>query len=257
MIWSLQSEDSKRPSFIFGTFHLGFTGQDLFVQALKPFIETCTSFYGETNLTELTQSFRMPKSKLKFSEYFTPSQISRIRRQSNSFRLIPMNVLMSIHPMASISVITSNILGNPHQGLDYILWSWAEKNCLAMNGIESVDEQAQYFSEIPEEVHWKQLKSILFNLTGYRQKIEQLTNLYRKQAVHQLYQNTRKDLGTMRQLMINKRNPIMIERIANLLQNSDDPLFICLGAAHLSGIHGILHGLKLRNHIVKPVDLFR
>ena len=218
-------------------------------------ISDCASFYAETNLDELSDTFRMPNTVLSFDDYFTHKQAERIKRQCQSFQLIPFQMLRQLHPMAAITMTTASILDHKMPGLDHGLWSIAKNEQLNLGGIETVDEQRRYFQEIPESMHWKQLKTLLFNLTGYRKKIEKLRAAYSAQKIHELYRITREDLGTMRHLMINRRNPVMIERIHKILCESKDPTFFCLGAAHLSGIHGIIHGLKLKSIVVKPIKL--
>jgi uncharacterized protein YbaP (TraB family) len=68
---------------------------------------------------------------------------------------------------------------------------------------------------------------------------------------------TRRDLGQMRRLMINERNPEMAEKIHNHIMNKPDKsALFTFGAGHLSGERGVITLLKQMGLKVSSYRIF-
>ena len=123
-----------------------------------------------------------------------------------------------------------------------------EKEC---TGIETFAEQLVVLNKIPMAYQVKSLLKIGKNINQFRKGLKQMFTVYETRDVQKIHKIAKKGAGSMRKLMLYRRNQIMADRIFEKIYKKS--IFCAIGAGHLGGKQGVLRLLKLKGFTVKPV----
>jgi len=135
--------------------------------------------------------------------------------------------------------------------LDRYLYEHAKAQGKILTGVETFAEQMEIMEKIPLEEQAKILYQTVKDFKNYRKQLKKLTQLYQSGDFQQLNKSARKGLGSLRKLLVDDRNYIMADRIAEMTARQST--FIAIGAGHLGGKNGVLRLLKLKNMKLKPI----
>lgn len=126
--------------------------------------------------------------------------------------------------------------------LDMALQITAKNNGIPVSGLESYQEQFQYYQYLVKETDEKALLKLSKNIEKTIKLLKQMSTYYANNDITRLHRMSRKQLGKFRQIMLNHRNQLMAQRILNF--DFSHRHFIAIGAAHLWGGKGVLRYLK-------------
>lgn len=126
--------------------------------------------------------------------------------------------------------------------LDMELQITAKNNGITVSGLESYQEQLQYYHYLIKETNEKELLNLSKNFKKTIKLLKQMSTYYANNDITRLHRLSRKQLGKFRQMMLNHRNQLMAQRILNF--DFSHRHFIAIGAAHLWGGKGVLRYLK-------------
>ena len=210
-------------------------------------------YFGETDIEALkANSVAATPPVRRFSQSVSPRQYNRYRKALVKATGLDLKHLDVLPPMLILSSVSAALINTSGRSMDELLWNEAKAHSIPCAGLETFEEQLQIFGQIPFEYQASQLKKLLSNLRKGRQSILDLIDLYERQAVHQLYRAGKKTLGPIRHLMLAQRNKIMVDRVFEHTRESNENALFAVGAAHLAGKHGLIHGLKQLGLKVRP-----
>lgn len=133
--------------------------------------------------------------------------------------------------------------------LDLYLWQTAQKKSKQCKALETISEQLNAFSSMPDSLLILMLKDTTFSDSGALD----LVQAYKKQdltAISALIDSQ----SYLQEFMItinDNRNKVMLERLPEILKGPSS--FTAIGAAHLPGKNGLLQGLRKLGYKVEPV----
>ncbi len=207
--------------------------------------EGITAYFGETDITDLSNG-QVPtvQSEYHLMNQMTTRRFKKFRKKLFHFTQIDLMQCQALPPLLVSSLIASRLIDSTGASIDEILWNKAIDLSLPVKGLESYAEQMEIFRKIPLDYQVIQLKQMIGNLSKSRRSLNHLITLYKKESIHALYQQGKKTVGPIRKLMLEDRNKKMVSRILEQMEIAQGPIFVSVGAAHLSGAHGILHGIK-------------
>ena len=225
------------------------------IEQLKPYIDQCATYAGETHVEELQQrSATLPMA----AERLLLSQIGEKRfykAQKILQKTTGLNLqqIQHLRPMLISSLIDQSLL--PQNGrivaLDQYLWQYAKSKDKTLSGIETVEDQIAVFDQLDQKTELKALLSTISNISRHRKNLLKTLDWYEQQDIQQLYRSTQKNLGQWRYLLLKKRNHRMANSIHTLC--TDRSSFCTVGAAHLAGKEGVLRLLKVKGFRVRAV----
>lgn len=251
LLWSL-IPPSGPPSWLFGTMHIRDERVYQFCHSLYPLMLQADGYIGEMNLDHQPDSANLHFYQLK--AFFNPRQYQKIRHQIQKSFGIDLHRYQHLHPLMIISAISHSILQADHSvSLDAHLWAFAREHHLALDGLESGEEQMTLLHAVDPKLLYKQLRSMSARPGQVRRFTDRALKLYLDQDIHALYRLTKSSLFHLREPILYLRNERMIQRITALPE--DKSFFITAGAGHLSGKYGIIRGLRLRGWGVKPIRI--
>lgn len=260
LLWQIDHPAIDRPSFLFGTMHVRDQQAFSYLDTVYSKLQQCEALAAEYDLShqpvpDLTSVMRLPAGNI-LSDFFRPAQYEKLRRILLKAFRVDIRYFQHFTPLLVINLITEQLLQQDQpQALDLQLWQYAGETGKIRMGIETLEEQLAVLQQIPLDHQVKLLRNLGRNVSRFRQSVTASTDLYQDADPHQLYRTVRRSTYGLRQLLLFRRNHIMAERIAVLVQQQ--PTLCAIGAGHLAGKEGVIRLLKLQGFRLTPVQISR
>lgn len=256
LLWTLSDKVSGDfRAHLFGSMHIGNEATSLLVEALSQYVEAAEAFFAEVDLDEPADfSGLFIPGDLSYSNFLSQAKIARANDQLTKSFGVPVPSNTRVLPFFLISQITEAILASEgNTPLDMALWQKAKEKQVSCLGIESRQFQMEILEHYSIDDQFRQLLQIVRKPEKFRKKVNQLSQYYLDQRIHQLYRASRQGLGTFRAHVLTRRNYLMADRIDEIIQS--ERAVIAVGAGHLAGGTGLIHLLKQKGWSVKPEPL--
>jgi uncharacterized protein YbaP (TraB family) len=180
------------------------------------------------------------------------------RAQSLLLRFnVPAEAARSLKPWAAFLTLNQP----PADGglpLDLLLMLRAREYGLPVEGLETLEEQAQAFGAFSDAEQVAMLRDTVCHFELVQAQIRRLVDLYLRRDVAAIIRLTGEYAGSDRELaarmervLIDERNARMVERLQPALRRGG--AFAAVGALHLPGGGGILALLAKRGYAVSPM----
>lgn len=256
LLWKITKEDLSYPSYLFGTMHVRHSKAFQFNDLAEEKIKCCDTFATEFDLAKvdmdaLFEAFALPDNKT-LHDYISPKKFQKIQRILIKTFGVDLNFFILKKPALITNIISDKILSEEGAiALDQYLHEFATAQEKQIVGIETFEEQLEIMQKMPLDKQIQGLIALARNPTKYRQKVLKTADLYQTGNPQHIYKVAKKGAGDLRKILLYKRNHIMTERIAALVNKQS--LFAAIGAGHLAGKQGVLRLLKLQGFTLKPV----
>lgn len=258
LLWRLETPESSRPSFVFGTVHVkapfAFENLDPVLEAIR----SCEAFAAELSLDEATQHVNLSNEILANAENQLLGNLSEKKFQKiRAVILRAVNIDIRQHsylrPMLLMNLLDEAFLppATAPYALDEYLWQLAKQEGKVMLGLETVDSQAEIMNKLAPKEEIAAFLHQVKNIRKSRQSVLKTIRWYQQEDIQKLYRATHHSLGNWRYVLLKKRNHIMADRIAEIAPQQS--VFAAVGAAHLAGKEGVLRLLKLKGFRAIPV----
>jgi uncharacterized protein YbaP (TraB family) len=256
VLFQLTKKDSDIQHYIFGTMHLNNADAYAHVDLALPYIDRSQYYYAEMDIASAENAsmlpyFYFPEGKT-LSSCFKPNhfrKMSGILKKAFDIQLENFEHFIPFFVQTAVSeAILNNQEGLP---LDYYLWQYAKTKDKYMGGVESMEEQIHVLRNIPLSVQVKSLRTLTSNVAVFRHKMNQLSTCYKNADIRRLFVLSKKQLGSLRALMLTDRN----HKMANFIMENtkEESSFFAIGAAHLAGKKGIVNLLKKQGFTCIPL----
>lgn len=226
------------------------------IEQVKDILKSVTALYLETDLSVMQESFVQQvfvlEDNQRISDFFRPHIYSKYKHIIKKSFDVDISMYDAMHPMVLNNAILTSIL-NPDQdvALDHYIWKMANDMELRCGGIETAAEQMAVVKSLKISAQIKSIKDIARSPQAFRKKLYKLMGYYQAEDIHNLYQSSKKGMGSAKKLMLKERNFRMAARIDNLA--AQRTCLFAIGAGHLSGNNGVLSLLKSKGLTVHPV----
>jgi uncharacterized protein YbaP (TraB family) len=259
LLWRIKvSPGSTHFIFLFGTMHSGSRDAVHFAAAVKPFINLCTTYYGETDLDNSIITSISSKSVSGWhglKSTINPPSYQKARRILLNRCQLDLDHVETMPPMILNTLLGEYLMPkSDHQALDLILWKHASSLGLKVNGLESALEQKNIYKKIPLSFQIQQLKWSIKHISSSTQLLTRLGKAYFNQDLDRLLKLSRSALGPVRSVLLKDRNKVMASRILDILRKGEHG-FVAVGAAHLPGLNGVLRLIRLQGGSIEPVKI--
>lgn len=258
LLWEISGNGLKKPSFLFGTMHIGDDRVYDFGDSLMSKFNTCEAFAGEMVLNQ-NMMFEMLKhmnmaGDTTLSDLLSESEYKFVKKHIDSkmgFMAMMADRLKPIFTSVMLSEQKNQTSGR-RIPIDLHFQQIAKEKNMGVLGLETFEEQIQAFNGIPLKVQAKMLFDALKNNDKDKNEMENLINLYHSQNIDSLYRLTNSQLSNDVNLqLLTIRNIKMAGRADKLMQKK--ALFIGIGAAHLAGKEGVISLLKQKGYKLRPI----
>ena len=242
-------------SYIIGTMHIrderAFQFEQIFLQKITACEVFATEFdLDDTQVVSVTQALMLPLG-ISLQSLMPPKLYKRINdvvKKQTGMDLMPFNFMK---PIAVTNFLSEFVLSKDRMlSLDETLWQFAKEQRKILRGIETFNEQLDILEKMSIDDQIKGLKDVVRNFPKFRKQLLNMTKLYEKADIAQLYKVAKQTAKGGRKILLYDRNTLMADRIAEF--SEQNTICVAIGAGHLAGKKGVLHLLKQKGFVVKP-----
>ncbi len=260
LVWQFYSptSDSETPpkiSYMIGTMHIRDERAFQFEQIFFNKIMSCDVFATEFDLDDtqavsVASALMLPlgSSLQSLIHHKLYKRINDVLRKQTGMDLMQFNYMK---PIAVTNFLSEFVLSNDRMlSLDETLWQFAKSHQKILRGIETFGEQLEILEKMAIDDQIKGLKDVIRNFPKFRKQLLNMTKLYEKADIAQLYKIAKQTAKGGQKILLYDRNALMVDRIAEL--SEQNTICVAVGAGHLAGKKGVLHLLKQKGFVVKP-----
>ena len=256
LVWAVYTEGvAEATSYIVGTMHVRDERAFTFDASFYEKILACEVFATEFALDDAKESDVNESMYLQEGQslkLLIPNKLYNALNQLLAKRVgMELSNFNHFKPIMITNLLTENILSNDRMfSLDETLWNFAKENGKILRGIETFEEQILVLKSMSLDDQIKGLKDLTKNFSQFRKQLIQMTKLYEKADITELYKAAKRSSKGGRKLLLYDRNVVMADRIEEMMKRNS--VCAAIGAGHLAGKKGVLKLLKDKGFKVKP-----
>ena len=270
VLYKVEGNGLKAPSYIFGTHHLAPISVIEEFGALEPYNST-QQVVGEIDMTQdqmamqlQMQPHMMAPADSTLSKVISPEDFKVISEEFKNWAPMPgmtLEMLDMLKPMAvnSMVAVTMATKSMPEFNAAEQLDSWFQISGKAAGKkivpLETAEQQAVLlFDKTPISIQAEALVEMLKDPKKAMESTEQLTNAYMTQDLAKMLELSEADdeHPEFMEAILDNRNADWLTKLPAIF--AEGPTFVAVGALHLAGDKGILEGLRKLGYSVTPVS---
>ena len=259
LLWQISGKDLKKPSYIFGTFHLLCKDDINISEQLKSALASSEKIYMELDLddptTMLSAMLYMNMKDKKLKDLYTEAEYKRIENYFTDTLHTPLMMFQKMKPYFLVAFLYPKMMSCKNaSGVEEELIKLAKQNKKEVLGLETMQFQASIFDSIPYEWQAKELLKNIDSFETNKKQFDVLINDYKNQRLSNMEKLLAKsEFGSEKyeEILLTKRNINWVEQLKNIMPREN--VFVAVGAGHLTGKNGLLSLLKKEGYTVEPL----
>lgn len=261
MLWKIERDDLKHPTYMLGTMHLINKEYFHFPDKLKNLItgsqQLIMELDGLPDQAAAMEMMKLPDS-LSLSDYFTTEEMDLVYR----FALDEMKMTKEMFdltfgkmkPFIILQLITQKQFEGETESFELTLMSLAKEHKIKTLGLETIAQQIGFFDIIPAKEFGNIIKSYFENADSLKEQTIIMQQIYRSGDLDSLARymvESSPELMEFEEILLTGRNSNWVPQIINFI--FEKPSFIAVGAAHLAGENGLIELLRKEGFTVTPI----
>ena len=270
VLYKIEGNGLKQPSYIFGTHHLAPTSIIETFGAEKPF-ESATIVVGEIDMTQnpmemqmAMQPHMMAPADSTLTKVLPADKMPELNESFKKWAPMPGMELSMLDPMKPMVVTTMVTVGitakevpdyDPNEQLD----SWFQKTGATQDkkivALETAEQQAALlFDFTPISLQAEALVELLTEPEKSVENAKTLTKAYMEQDLDAMMKLSQQDdeHPEFMEALLDKRNADWLTKLPAIF--NEGSTFVAVGALHLPGEKGVLEGLRKLGYTVTPLS---
>jgi uncharacterized protein len=260
LLWEISGNRLKKPSYVFGTFHLMCKVDITESNALKFALQDCKTLYLELDLDDPKtlmggmSLLNMKKGK-KLKDLFTYTEFVRINNFYKDSLNIAIDKMPTVKPMFLMSMMFPKMLPcKLSSGVEEGLMKLAKQNKQPIEGLESIEFQASVFDSISYEAQAKELLKTIDSFEISKKELDGLISIYKNQQLDKIQNSfSKSEFGVQgnEDILLTNRNINWVGQLKKIMKTNN--IFVAVGAAHLVGKQGLIALLKKAGYKLRPI----
>jgi uncharacterized protein YbaP (TraB family) len=261
LLWKVSGNGLKKPSFLFGTFHLLCKEDIHFSDQLKKAVQSCDEVYMEMDMddpsTMLSGMLYMNmKGNKKLEDLYSTEDYQRLQNYFSDTLHTPLMLLERAKPYFLVALLYPRMMNckNP-SGVEQELVSLSKENKKEIKGLETMKFQASVFDSIPYEWQAKELLKNIDSFSLYKKEFDDMLSSYKDQrldSMQTMLSQSEFGAGEYEDLLLNDRNKNWVSQLNTIMKN--ESVFVAVGAGHLIGEMGLINLLRKAGYKVEPLE---
>lgn len=260
LLWQVSGKDLKKPSYIFGTFHLLCKDDIRFSEQLKNSVTAADEIYMEMDMDDPSVLlggllFMNMKDGKKLKDLYPADEYKKVESYFRDSVGMPMMMMQSIKPYFLVAMLYPKMMNCKNaSGIEEELMKMAKDNKKEIKGLETMQFQASVFDSIPYEWQAKELLKNIDSFSNYKLEFDTMLQEYKNQqlsAMEKLINKSEFGGEKYDDILLNNRNKNWVGQLKNIMNK--ESVFVAVGAGHLVGEKGLLNLLKKEGYTVEPL----
>jgi uncharacterized protein len=250
----------KKPSYLFGTFHLLCKEDIHFSEQLKMAMKHSDTVYMELKMDDPSVLlggllYLSMKGDTTLKDLYSEKDYRKIESYFNDSLKTPLLLLQKMKPNLLVALLYPKMMDcNNPASIEEELLKIAKEYKKEIKGLETIQFQASIFDSIPYSVQAKELLDNIDSFSTYKKQFDTMLALYKQQRLQSLdtLSANDKDTKDYDDILLNNRNKNWAEQLNELMKK--ESVFVAVGAGHLPGAHGLINLLREKGYTVKPLN---
>jgi uncharacterized protein YbaP (TraB family) len=264
LLFEISGNGLKKPSYIFGTFHILCPTDVMPMDKFAPYIDKSDQLIMEIDMDDPAVTGSMAKGAAisdgrTLSQLLTPEQYAKVDEMFKNNIGVSVDAVKMLKPaILSVLIVTSpKMLGcGPPSSYDLSLVKVAGEKKKPIIGLETVEFQSKMLESQPLEKQAESLVKMADDPQKSEDELKKLIATYKEQDIeklHTLAVEQEKDDIDFQKDLLDDRNAAWIPKIESNIKTT--PSFIAVGAGHLGGPKGVISLLRAKGYKVTPIRL--
>ncbi|CAN5134235.1 TraB/GumN family protein [soil metagenome] len=260
LLWQVSGNGLKKPSFLFGTFHLLCKDDIHFSNQLLSALKASDEVYMELKLDDPAVLiggliFMKMRNDTTLKDLYSTQDYNRINHYFDDTLNIPLKVMGSLKPYFLVAMLYPKMMNcSSPSGVEEELMAIAKNQKKEIKGLETIQFQSSVFDSIPYQWQAKELLKNIDSFYSYKKDFQKMLLQYKQQKLDSLSKMTDTDsegLGNYTELLVNGRNRNWVSILKDTMKIKS--VFVAVGAGHLGGEAGVISLLKKEGYTVEPL----
>ncbi len=259
LLWEISGNGLKKPSYMFGTFHLLCKDDIKFSANLQTALKNAKEVYFEMDLDDpvntLGGMFFMNMKNKTLKELYTPEEFAKVTQFFKDSLKMSLGFFEKMKPMLLEALLYPRMMPcKTPSGVDMELMTIAKKEKKEIKGFETIQFQSSVFDSIPYDVQAKALLKDIDSTASFKVYFIKMVNIYKNQETEQLVQlmaDTTFSGGENDDMLLKNRNENWVKQLKSILKQKN--IFMGVGAAHLFGKDGLIILLRKEGYTVRGI----
>ena len=260
LLWEISGKELKKPSYLFGTFHLLCKDDIHITQNLQQAVKNAEEVYFEMDLDDPTNTlgamFFMNMKDKSLKDLYTPAEYDKVAAFFKDSLKMNISFFGKMKPMMLEALLYPRMMPcKTPSGVEMELMSYAKKQKKEIKGFETIEFQSSVFDSIPYALQAKALLKDIDSAASAKLYFSKMMNMYISQntdALEKIMADTSFSEGENDDLLLKNRNQNWVKQLDTILKQKN--IFMAVGAAHLLGNNGLIVLLRKEGYTVTPLN---
>ena len=260
LLWEITGKGIKKPSYLFGTFHMMCRDDIHFSSNLEAALKDAEEVYFEMDLDDAANTlgailFMNMKNGQTLKTLYTEAEYNRLQAFFKDSLRVSLVSFQKMKPSFLEAFLYPKMLPCKNiTGVEQELMEIAARDKKEIKGFETIAFQASVFDSIPYSEQAKSLLNTVDSMEKYRVYFDTMLHVYQSQKIDSLEALfSRPEFGMQDglDLLLDKRNLDWVEQLKTILPGKS--IFIAVGAGHLVGKKGLIALLRKEGYMLRPL----
>lgn len=262
LLWEVSGNGLKKPSYLFGTFHLMCKEDIHFSDQMKTAIKKSDRIYMEMDMDDPTvllsgMLYMNMKDGKKLEDLYTKEEYSRLQLYFKDSLKMPLMMFQKAKPYFLMALFYPRMMNcKTPTGVEQEIIAIAKVEKKEIDGLETMQFQASVFDSIPYDVQAKELMKNIDSFAVNKKEFEKMLRIYKNQQLDSMQSAMDfSDLGgeKFEDILLKNRNINWVKQLKDNIM-SKESVFVAVGAGHLSGKYGLIALLREAGYKVRPLQ---
>ena len=262
LLWKIEGNGLKQPSYLFGTMHLIEKQYFYFPESLEKLVKKSDFLVMEiAGIPDQAEAMKyVVLQEGTFYDFFTPQQMDTILAWTKSKMMMDEKTFKTtfskFKPFVLVQTATQMQFMGKTESYEMTFQNIANKNKIKMEGLETIADQMKIFDDLTKEQQAEMVMEGIRDEVKSNEMSTKMQQIYRRQRIDSLYNMIHAEGGVLaaeQNTFLDNRNKNWIPKIKNYV--SQGKAFIAVGAGHLGGENGVIRLLEKEGFTVTPVKL--
>jgi uncharacterized protein YbaP (TraB family) len=262
LLWEVKSKDGKTTSYLYGTMHLMDADLFYFPKKLEKLLlksDVLCMEISNVNDPDLSPDALFLKNET-LNDYFSVTQMDSIYRWAEKSMLMnkeQFNTNFSkAKPFLLLQFLLQSSLPENNKSYEKEFENLAKNNKKTIEGLESVTEQLELFTNLSKKDQTEMVMSSLRDEANAKSSFQEMQKIYLSQNIDDLYTFMKKENDSpvnSSRAFLEDRNQKWIPQMEKMMENKS--IFFAVGAAHLAGPEGVIELFIKKGYTLTPMKL--
>ena len=260
LFWKVSGKELKKPSFLYGTFHLLCKDDIHMSDPLKRAIEAVDTVYMEMDMDDPSvmlsgMMYMNMKDGKTLKDLYSPEEYKRLEGYFSDTLKMPMMLFQKAKPYFLVALLYPRMMdcATP-SGVEQEIIKLVKDAKKEINGLETMQLQASVFDSIPYEWQAKELLKNIDSFPKYKNEFDAMVKVYKNQQMDSLESTMSKsEFGgdEFSDFLLGNRNRNWVKQLNSIMKKSG--VLVAVGAGHLPGKDGLIELLRKEGYTVEPL----